>query len=171
MAQLHFNAEEVEPSNFDPLPEGKYQAVVSASEIKPTKDQNGAYLELELTVIDGAYSNRKVWARLNLDNPSAAAVKIARQHLSALCRAVGVLAINDSSELHNRPLGISVVCKPRSDGSGLQNEVKGFEALSAAATTPAPAATSTPATPAASAPAPTAATPGSVPWGNRPAVA
>jgi len=172
MAQLHFNAEEVEPSNFDPLPEGKYQVVVSASEMKPTKDQNGAYLELELTVIDGPYSNRKVWARLNLDNPSAAAVKIARQQLSALCRAVGVLTITDSSELHNRPLMIYVVCKPRSDGTGLQNEVKGFEPLSAAqiAPTTAPATASAATTTAPPSPTTTTATPGSVPWG-RPAVA
>jgi hypothetical protein len=164
MAQLHFNAEEVEPANFDPLPEGKYQVVVSASEMKPTQKHDGAYLELELTVIDGAYSNRKVRARLNLANPSQAAVKIARQQLSALCRAVGVLTINDSAELHNRPLLIYVVCKPRGDGNGLTNEVRSFEALSAAtASTPAPAAK-----PATAAPA--VASPGPAPWG-RPATA
>ena len=167
MAQLHFNAEEVEPANFDPLPEGKYQVVMSASAMKPTKDANGAYLELELTVIDGPYSNRKVWARLNLDNPSAAAVKIARQQLSALCRAVGVLTINDSAELHNRPLLIYVVCKPRGDGNGLTNEVKSFEALSSASTASTPATTVSPAT---TAPSTTTATPGAAPWG-RPATA
>jgi len=175
MAQLHFNAEEVEPSSFTPLPVGKYQAVISASDIKTTSKGDGERLELEFTIIDGPYANRKVWTNLNRKNPNPVAVQIGREQLSSLCRAVGVLTITDSTDLHNRPLLIEVGCKPRSNGSGLQNEVKGFEPLSvASAMTPAPAATTTPiapANPAASAPAPTtSATPGSVPWG-RPAVA
>ncbi|MCL2001549.1 MAG: DUF669 domain-containing protein, partial [Planctomycetes bacterium] len=129
MAQLHFNAEEVEPANFDPLPEGKYQVVVSASEMKPTKKHNGAYLELEIVVIDGPYINRKVWTRFNMDNPNADAVRIAKQQLSGLCRAVGMMHINDSSQLHNRPFIAYIVCKPRGDGNGLQNEVKSYEAV------------------------------------------
>jgi len=82
-------------------------------------------------------------------------------------------AINDSSELHNRPLLIYVVCKPRRGGNGLQNEVKSYEALSAAQTAPVPAVPTSPVapgTPAPSAPAPAIAAPGSVPWG-RPASA
>lgn len=164
MAQLDFNAEEVEPADFTPLPEGKYPVVVSASEMKPTKENTGSYLELELTVIEGAYNGRKVWARLNLENQSATAVKIARQQLSAICRAVGVLTINDSSQLHNRPLLIHVVCKPRSDGNGITNEVKSYEPLPANPAVSAP----TPVAPPASAPSapPQAAGPGPAPWGR-----
>ncbi|MCL2000371.1 MAG: DUF669 domain-containing protein [Planctomycetes bacterium] len=171
MAQLHFNAEEVEPANFDPLPEGKYQAVVSASEMKPTKKHNGAYLELEIVVIDGPYINRKVWTRFNMDNPNADAVRIAKQQLSGLCRAVGMMHINDSSQLHNRPFIAYIVCKPRGDGNGLQNEVKSYEAvpqavgggLSAVGTATTPAAE---AVPTAQSPQPKAGGPGPAPWGR-----
>jgi hypothetical protein len=70
--------------------------------------------------------NRFVWARLNLDNPNATAVQIARAELSAICRAVGVMAPKDSVELHNLPLVVHVACKKRSDTGEITNEIKGF---------------------------------------------
>lgn len=42
-------------------------------------------------------------------------VKIARGELSAVCRAVGVMAPKDSVELHNIPLEINVGLKKRDD--------------------------------------------------------
>jgi hypothetical protein len=67
-----------------------------------------------------------LWARLNLDNPNATAVTIARAELSAICRAVGVLAPKDSVELHNLPLVIHVKCKKWDDTGELTKEVKGY---------------------------------------------
>lgn len=127
MANLNgFNANTVEPaSDFEPIPAGKYVAVVTASEMKPTKSGNGAYLELTFQIIEGEYKNRLLWARLNLDNPSAMAVKIARSELSALCRAIGVLEPKDSCELHNVPVVIAVKQKTDADGE-VRNEIKGY---------------------------------------------
>jgi hypothetical protein len=127
MANLNgFNASQVEPATeFDPLPVGKYLAVISASEMKPTKSGNGSFLELVFDVIEGEYKGRKLWARLNLDNANQTTVKIARAELSAICRAVGVLEPKDSCELHNLPLVITV--KQKKDGDGeVRNEVKGY---------------------------------------------
>ena len=102
MSTINFNANEVEPSTgYDPIPAGKYQAVITESEMKPTKTGNGQYLQLEFEIIEGEYKNRKVWARLNLENANADAVRIARADLSAICRAVNVLQPRDSVELHN----------------------------------------------------------------------
>jgi hypothetical protein len=118
-------------------------------------------LVLEFVVIDGAYKGRKVWARLNIVHQTPAAQEIARGHLSAICRAVGVMTPRDSSELHNLPLNIYVKCKPRSDGDGLTNEIGRFEPSDGAA----PAAT---AAPAPQTPQPTAAAASAVspPWSN-----
>ena len=77
-------------------------------------------------VVDGEHKGRLLWARLNLENPSDAAVKIARGQLSALCRAVNVLQPRDSIELHNIPLVIKVGVKRRDDIGEFTNEVKGF---------------------------------------------
>jgi len=75
MSTLNFDANTVEPSTgFDPIPAGKYPAVIIESEMKTTKSGTGRYLELTFEVIDGEYHGRKVWARLNLENPNSTAV-------------------------------------------------------------------------------------------------
>lgn len=128
MADLQgFDAHAVEPaSDFEPIPAGKYQAVITDSEMKPTRAGTGSYLQLTFQVIDGPYANRLLWARLNLDNPNETARKIAQGELSAICRAVGVMAPKDSAELHNLPLVINVRCEKRTDTGEITNEVKGF---------------------------------------------
>jgi hypothetical protein len=128
MADLRgFDANNVEPSgDFDPIPAGKYLAVITESEMKPTKAGTGHYLQLTFQIIEGPFQNRLLWARLNLDNPNDTTRKIAQGELSAICRAVGVLAPNDSVELHNLPLVIHVRCKKRNDTGEIVNEVKGY---------------------------------------------
>jgi hypothetical protein len=128
MADLRgFDANTVEPAgDFEPIPAGKYAAVITESEMKPTKAGTGSYLQLTFQIIDGPFQNRLLWARLNLDNPNETARKIAQGELSAICRAVGVLAPKDSLELHNLPLSINVRCKKRADTGEIVNEVKGY---------------------------------------------
>lgn len=147
-----FDANRVEPStDFEPLPAGKYLAVITESEMKPTKSGAGSYLQLTFEILDGPHKGRKVWARLNLANSNETTVKIAQAELSAICRAVGVLAPNDSVELHNLPLVITVKCKKRTDTGEITNEVKGYAKKDApqqtaptAGVTPGPSANGTP---------------------------
>ncbi len=134
MADLgHFNANEVEPNTpFEPLPAGKYLAAITASEMKPTKSGDGNYLQLEFTILDGEYKDRRVWDRLCIHHPNAQTVKIARGNLSALCRAVGVMQPRDSADLHNLPLTLTVKVRKRQDTGDLTNEIKGYEPKDAA---------------------------------------
>ena len=128
MATLNnFDANQVDPSvALDPLPAGKYLAVVSESELKPTKTGGGKYLQLTFQIIDGEFKGRLVWARLNLENKSEMTVKIARGELSAICRAIGVMQPRDSVELHNVPLEINVGLKKRDDNGEFTNVIKGY---------------------------------------------
>ena len=127
MSTLNFDANTVEPSTgFDPIPAGKYPAVIVESNMKPTKNGNGQYLELTFEIIDGDFKGRKVWARLNLENQNSTAVQIARSELSAICRAVGVMQPQDSIELHNLPLIITVRCKKNPETDEITNEIKGY---------------------------------------------
>jgi hypothetical protein len=134
MANLNgFNAHNVEPNaDFEPIPAGKYLTVITDSELKPTKNGSGHYLELTFQVIEGQYKNRLLWSRLNLDNPNDLAVQIAKGELSAICRAVGVMQPKDSIELHNLPLVVSVKCKNREDNGEVVNEIKGYAKKEAA---------------------------------------
>ena len=146
MADLKgFNANEVEPTtSFDPMPAGKYVAMIVESEMKPTKNGAGSYLELTFQIVDGPFKGRVLWSRLNLDNANPTAVQIARGELSAICRAVGVLTPKDSVELHNLPLVITVKCKRREDTGEITNEVKGFAKRDVANGQPQQATASTP---------------------------
>ncbi len=123
-----FNANDVDPNvGFEPIPAGKYLALIVDSTTKQTKNGAGEYLQLEFEIVDGPYKSRKVWERLTLKHPNETTVKIARGNLSAICRAVGVMKPNDSVELHNIPLSIVVGLKRRDDNNEMANVVKAFE--------------------------------------------
>lgn len=129
MASLSgFDASTVEPAvELEPLPADAYIAVIVASEMKPTKAGTGSFLELKFQVLEGEFKSRHLWDRLNLENPNPLAVQIARAELSAICRAVGVMAPGDSTDLHDLPLQITVKCKKRSDTGELVNEITGYK--------------------------------------------
>lgn len=155
MANLgNFNAREVPPSKpFEPLPAGTYEAIISASEDTPTKNGNGSYLKLEFTIISGEHQNRKLFDRLNLNNPSDQAVAIARAQLSAICHAVERLDVKDSSQLHDLPLLI-VVKQGKDDKGNITNEIKGYKSVKDGKPTTAQPGTK-------------ASGPGAVPWAKK----
>lgn len=158
MASLNFDATTVQPdTGFELLPAGWYNAMIDESAINPTKDGVGAYLQLRFSVIDGQYQGRKVFARLNIRNANQTAQEIAYKQLSAIAHSVGVLQVQDSSQLHGIPLKIRV--RIRKDPSGQyedQNEINGYkninEAVQGQAAAFAPAAPAMPAAPAGFAP-------------------
>lgn len=145
MAKLNqtFDATQVEPTNpLDPIPAGDYPMIISESEMKATKSGSGEYLQLTLEVIDGQYKGRKVWDRLNLVNPNATAVSIAEATLSAICHAVGVERVDDSEQLHDRPLMGKVKFVPADGSYDAKNEMAGYKPMPGA---PAPARKAAPA--------------------------
>ncbi len=134
-----FDSRTVEPNvGFDVMPPGDYDAVIVGSEVKPTNAGTGKMLKLELQILNGAFQNRKVWDNLNIWNPNAQAVQIAKGTLSAICRAVNVLTPNDSAELHNKPLRIKLKIE-KDPEYGDRNVVKGYKPREAGPVTlPAP---------------------------------
>jgi hypothetical protein len=127
MAMLNFNATTVAPATaFEAIPAGNYAAIITESAMKPTKRGDGEYLQLTLQIIDGEHSGRKLFDRLNLNNPNATAVDIAQRTLSAICHAVGVMQPQDSAELHDIPMQVKVgVEKNMTDGTN-SNVIKGY---------------------------------------------
>lgn len=148
LSGLGFDARQVEPEKgFEPLPIGEYDVAIVKSEIEPSKKHSGFALKLELQVLSGQYQNRKIFDSLNLGNPNPKAVQIAKGVLSAICRAVNVLTPNDSSELHNKPMRVSVGIETE-EGYPPRNKVKAYksrhETAAAPQAGPAPFATQNP---------------------------
>ena len=106
MAQFSFKSADAPVAasgQRDPLPPGKYEMVVTKSDIRMTKAGDGEYIELEMQVVDGAHSGRRHWERFNVNNKNKTAEDIARSQLASLCRALGVEDINDTEDLHDLP--------------------------------------------------------------------
>jgi len=159
-----FDATQVEPAgDFTPIAPGEYKVQIISSEMVRNKAGTGSMLKLELEITEGEAAGRKLYDRLNLDNPNQQAVEIAQRTLSAICHAVGKLSVADSEELHMRPMiAVVKVDPPRSANGkdyGASNSIKTYKAADGAA----PAAKSGGGgfKPAASAPA---ASGGAAPW-------
>lgn len=166
-----FDATTVEPSQtIEILPPGTYNVQIVQAEKRPTKDGQGAYLWIEMDIIDGPHVGRKLWDRLNIWNRNETAAKIANQSLSSICHAVGVPVFKSFSEVMHKPLAAVVKVRPSGpDKNGIErdasNEVKGYKSAEGAAR-PTAAAPARPApTPAASvAPKPAGTVPA---WARR----
>ena len=132
MAQLNFSAEGIDiRSNYEAIPAGDYESMVTASEMKSTKDGTGQYLELTVEIQSGQFQGRRLFDRLNLSNRNPKAVEIAQKQLAQLCHATGVLQVQDSQQLHNRPIVMKVAVRNDPE-RGPSNEIKGYKAKGAA---------------------------------------
>jgi hypothetical protein len=148
-----YNPEAEAQADLSAIPTGEYLAVIVDSDMKPTKKNDGQFLELVHEIMDGEFKGRKVWANLNLDNPSVKAVEIANRQLASIREATGVMNPTDSQQLHYKPMVIRVEFIPAgtTQNNGYVttrdgNEIKAWKkAEGAAATASAPAQQSAPA--------------------------
>ena len=109
MAQLKFNAAEVDTTSRDAIPSGVYEAVVTDSEMRATKNGNGMGINLAFEILsEGPAKGRKVFAWINYENANPKAQQIGREELASLCKAVGVVELSDTAQLHNLPLNVTV---------------------------------------------------------------
>lgn len=96
------------------IPQGQYQAVILASEMKPTK-KGGQMLVVTVNLTQGEYAHTEFKEYVNIVNENPKTVEIAYQTLANMGKAVGITAINDSTELHNKPLMVEVKTLPAED--------------------------------------------------------
>ena len=94
------------------IPAGEYVAQIVDSNVLPTNNNDGQYLELVYRITEGPQTGRQVWARLNIENPNAKTVQIANEQLAAIRVACGLQSVTDSMQLHNIPHVIRVDFTP-----------------------------------------------------------
>ena len=135
MAGLNFDATNVPQGQaFENLTPGWYTVRMVESEMKPTSTNTGSYLECQFEVIAPAqFAGRKLWDRLNLNNPNPKTVEIANETLSAICHSVGIIQVQDSQQLHNCPLDAKVgMSKVTEQYPEPRNEIKGYRKVQGA---------------------------------------
>ena len=133
MPTIDFDVTEYEAqpvrSGWDPLPPGDYTACVTGTDLKATKAGNGEYIELTIEIMDGEFSGRKIWERLNVNNPSEQTVQIARSQLNQLATALGQVPLKDTDQLLEIPFTLTLDID-RKDTT--RNRVMGYSSASSA---------------------------------------
>lgn len=133
----------VSTSNFEPLPEGWYNAAITGAEIKSTKAGDGKYIAVKYAITGPTHQGRVIFGNLNIKNASTKAEEIGRQQLGEIMRAIGLATVRDTDQLIGGNLSIKLAVRT---GEYAGNEVKGFKALGGASVgaakvaSPAPAA-------------------------------
>jgi hypothetical protein len=117
-------------NNFEPLPEGWYNATITGAEIKPTKAGDGQYIAVKYAITGPSHQGRVVFGNLNIKNASTKAEEIGRQQLGEIMRAIGLGKVSDTDQLIGGNLGIKLTVRT---GEYAGNEIKGFKALGGSA--------------------------------------
>ena len=117
-------------NNFEPLPEGWYNATITAAEIKPTKAGDGKYIAVKYAITGPTHQGRVIFGNLNIKNASTKAEEIGRQQLGEIMRAIGLATVRDTDQLIGGNLGIKLTVRT---GEYAGNEIKAFKALGGAA--------------------------------------
>ena len=122
-----FDTASVEPqADFETLPPGKYPVQVESAEVKETKAGTGHYIEVVLVILDGPAKNRKLWDRINIDNPSQDCVAIGQRCLAALSIAIGV-----QGQMGNSDQLLSGQCMAHVKVKNGQNEIRTYSSFEA----------------------------------------
>lgn len=145
MAKLpgSFNSNEHDDmGTFSVIDDGEYVMQITESDLVPTKaaaEEKGGNVDLDpeaysglrlnmtAVVMSGQDEGHKVFIGLNVKNPSAKAVEISQKELATICRAVGKVAIQDSSELHGIPFVGVVGTQPANGQYAAKNIMVGYK--------------------------------------------
>ena len=123
--------QEIVTSSFEPLPPGAYKVAITGSELKTARDKASTYIALELVVIDGEHQNRKLWDRLTWTHSTKPKGQArGRSDFAKICNAVGISRPNDTSELHDKPVGAVVGIEKGTNGYADRNSIKDYLPLS-----------------------------------------
>lgn len=113
-------------SERSPVPAGEYLAQVTKEEFKKTKSGDGHRLVLTWMITEGQYTGRIMWTGLNLHNPNQQTQDIANKELNSICEAMGLEDVEDSEELLNIPVCLTVTVDPGNDQWPPSNNITAY---------------------------------------------
>jgi hypothetical protein len=128
MAQMHFNANEVDGDvkDFSLIPKGKYPAVIISTKMENPNEKGTQQLHVTWEITEGPHAKRQVSNWITVACPTSVEAKdIGLRQLQNACEAVGLAGFTDTDELCGRPHIIDVgEKKDNRDASKVFNEVK-----------------------------------------------
>ena len=130
---MEYNVSEMPVGNgqFDPLPDGWYQATITKADVKPTKTGGGQYIAVRYDITGPTHEGRIVFSNINIKNSSSVAENIGRQQLGEIMRAIGLAKVVDTDELLGADIYIKLATR-KQEGYEATNEIKGYKAVDGA---------------------------------------
>lgn len=123
------------------LPKDWYTLVCTSDEVVDISDNRGRLLKQMWSVVDGPHKGAKIFVNLNLWHINEDTAKSAWSDIAAQMAALGMTQLNDTREMHNRPLRALVGVKAASGGYEESNRVRAWRRMddpTAVSTAPAP---------------------------------
>ena len=139
--EFNFDSTKVEriETSFEPIPDGKYKAMIVSSERRtpkvPTSENEGnAYLSLKWEIVDGPYKGSCIFDNLNLwrngkSEKDPKTLNMAQSKLAEICDAVKVARLKRTEELHNKIICIKVSVRPPNGEYKASNDIKKYEPI------------------------------------------
>ena len=94
-----FDPSQYEARDNSPLPVGEYPLEIEKAEVRRTKNGEGLGANITFDVAGPTHTGRKVFVWFNLRHSNEVAEKIGQSEFAALCKAVGLVAVQDTDEL------------------------------------------------------------------------
>jgi len=154
---------------FDPVRPGTYLAQITDSDVQPNKAGTGAYVKLEINLLDNGAEGRKIFEYVNFAHEKESVASQGQNALKVLQKLLKLSTFDDSSLAHDKPFYAEVKINPAANGYDasngidfrkMQKQLEGGSTPSAAS----PAEAQAPAEPPAAVVAPSAAGQGGMPW-------
>lgn len=121
---MDFDHNEVEISDFSPLPAGDYELQITEADVKANSKGTGTILTFKAEVINPAeHAGRTIFGNLNIRHDNPTAQKIGQEQLSALCKSAGVAGkISNSDQLLYQPFFAAVAVENYTSNSGEERQ-------------------------------------------------
>ena len=103
-----FKREDAPVDEFEVLPAGTYEAIIAETNMTPYKSGEGEYLQCIYEIIGENGKGRKIFDVMNLWHKNPVASKISWTSMGKILDALGMLSVDDSNELCNKPMTIDL---------------------------------------------------------------
>lgn len=111
------------------LPKDWYTLICTSDEVTDISDNRGRLLKQMWTVADGPHKGAKIFVNLNLWHINEDTAKSAWSDIAAQMAALGMSQLNDTREMHNRPLRALVGVKAASGGYEESNRIRAWRRM------------------------------------------
>jgi hypothetical protein len=115
-----------EPDDYEPIPEGTYQAHIIEATTSVPKSGNGKMLKLLWEIVSGEYEKRRIYQYVCYEHSNPDTQRFAQQMLKSICWALGMFdgSLKDTDKLIFQPMSVKVGISKGDGDFGPSNKIK-----------------------------------------------